>query len=160
MAMIPFYTRFRDLAFKEMRSATVRGRPGLPNGEYGFLELYCDEPGCDCRRVMIDVITPTSGPKIWATINYGWESLEFYEQWMRNKETAHELYGAMLDPLNPQTGYSNALLQLFNQILQDETYVERLKRHYHLFKTDLIEKRKSAVGAKKIVKHKRIKHSS
>jgi hypothetical protein len=153
--MVPFYTRFRDLAFKEMRSATVRGMPGLPDGEYGFLELYCDEPGCDCRRVVIDVITPTTGPKIWATINYGWESLEFYEQWIRDKETARECYGATLDPLNPQTEYSDALLQLFKHILQDEAYVERLKRHYQLFKSDLRARRRSVIPSKKKVKRKR-----
>ena len=42
--MIPFYTRFRDVAFKEMRSATVRGMPGLADGEYGFLELSGEYP--------------------------------------------------------------------------------------------------------------------
>jgi len=29
--------------------------PGIPDGEYGFVELYCDEPDCDCRRVVIDI---------------------------------------------------------------------------------------------------------
>jgi hypothetical protein len=137
MAMVPFYTRFRDLAFKEMRSATIRGMPGLPDGDYGFLELYCDEPSCDCRRVLVDVVTPTSGSKIWATINYGWECLEFYEKWMHNKETARESYGATLDPLNSQSEYSYALLRIFNNLLQDKAYAERLKRHYQLFKADL-----------------------
>ena len=155
MPMVPFYTRFRDLAFKEMRSATIRGMPGLPDGEYGFLELYCDEPACDCRRVVIDVIAPTTGPKIWATINYGWESLEFYEKWIRDKETARECYGATLDPLNPQTEYSDALLRLFNQVLQDEAYVERLKRHYQLFKSDLLKPRRSATRSNRKVKRKR-----
>lgn len=101
MAMVPFHTRFRDLAAREMRSATVRGMPGIPDGEYGFLELYCDEPDCDCRRVVIYVVSPTTGSKTWATINYGWENVEFYEKWMRDKETARECQGAMLDPLNP-----------------------------------------------------------
>jgi hypothetical protein len=137
------------LAIKEMRSATVRGMPGLPDGEYGFLELYCDEPGCDCRRVVIDVVTPTSGPKIWATINYGWASPEFYEKWIRDKNTAHECSGATLDPLNPQTEYSDALLQLFNRVLQDKAYVERLKRHYQLFKSDLRKKRQPVARPKK-----------
>ncbi len=155
MSMVPFYTHFRDLAFKEMRSATVRGMPGLPDGEYGFLELYCDEPTCDCRRVIIDVIAPTTGSKIWATISYGWESLEFYEKWMRDKESARESHGATLDPLNPQTEYSDALLQLFNHVLQDEAYVERLKRHYQLFKSSLPKQRRSAIGSSRKVKRKR-----
>ncbi len=143
--MIPFYERFRELAFREMRSVTIRGERDLPDGEYGFLELYCGDPHCDCRRVIIDVVTPTTGSKIWATINYGWESLEFYAKWMGNKELARTCYGATLDMLNPQTQYSSALLELFKSVLQDRAYVERLKRHYWLFKSDLRAKRKAAI---------------
>ena len=88
MSMAPFHTRFRDLAAHETRSVTVRGTPGLPDGEYGFIEFYCDDPGCDCRRVVINVMCSTTGPRIWASINYGWESLYFYERWMGDKTCA------------------------------------------------------------------------
>ena len=155
MPMVPFFTLFRDLAFKEMRSATVRQMPNIPDGEYGFLELYCDEPDCDCRRVVIEVVSPTTGPKIWATINYGWESVEFYEKRIGDRETAREYQGAVLDPLNPQTKYSPALLHLFKLVLQDEAYVERLKRHYKLFKSDLRKKRTSAVQPPRKAKRRR-----
>lgn len=43
MSMAPFHSYFRERAFKEIRTITVRGLPGLPDGEYGFLELYCAE---------------------------------------------------------------------------------------------------------------------
>lgn len=134
MPMIPFYTKFLDLAPKETRTITVQGRADLPEGEYGFIELYCDEVDCDCRRVIIDVMSPTTGPKIWATINYGWESLAFYEKWIRNKEDAKGCKGPSLDPINPQTEYSPTLLRLFEYLLEDEAYVERLKRHYYMLK--------------------------
>jgi hypothetical protein len=153
--MVPFYTRSRDLAFSEMRSATVRGMPDLPDGQYGFLELYCDDPECDCRRVIIDVVTPTAGPKIWATINYGWESLAFYARWTRDLELARGCCGATLDMLNPQTEYSEALLRLFKQILQDKAYVERLKRHYQLFKADLPKAHKPGIRTRKRAKRRR-----
>src|SRR6266581_1506064 len=82
MPMIPFIERFPDLGGRETRSVTATQRPDLPDGEYGFVELYCDEPGCDCRRVTIDVLRPETGwSKIWATISYGWESLDFYRTW-------------------------------------------------------------------------------
>lgn len=153
--MLPFYTRFKDLAFKEMRSATVRGDPNLPDGEYGFLEIYCIDPACDCRRVVINVVAPT-GPKIWATINYGWESLEFYTKWLHgDKELAREACGVTLDPLNPQTEYSAALLQLFKQVLQDKAYVERLKRHYQLFKAEVRPTPKRQIRSGKKAKRKR-----
>lgn len=137
MAMAPFYTRFRDLAFQEMRVATIQGRSDIPDGEYGFLELYCEELGCDCRRVIINVISKTTGPKVWATINYGWETPEYYASWSRVKESAEDMSGAELDPLNPQTQYSWAFLDLFEYILQDQAYVDRLKRHYDMFKKAL-----------------------
>jgi len=120
MAMTPFYTRFRDLAFQEMRAATVQGRSDIPDDEYGFLELYCDEPDCDWRRVVINVISQTGGPKVWATINYGWESPEFYVRWAGYAAAAQDMAGAVLDPLNPQTRYSSARLRLFEFVLEDE----------------------------------------
>lgn len=56
MPMTPFVTRFPELGARETRALLVSGRKELPDGNYGFLELYCDEPGCDCRRVMIDLL--------------------------------------------------------------------------------------------------------
>jgi hypothetical protein len=132
--MVPFHALFHDLALKEMRSASIRGRDDIPDGEYGFLELYCNEAACDCRRVIINVISSTGGRKIWATINYGWESPGFYEKWSGITREVEQFAGAFLDPLNPQTEYSRALLRLFESVVADETYLERLKRHYALFK--------------------------
>lgn len=148
MAMIPFYTKFPDLAVRETRSVIAWGRDDLPDGEYGFLEFYCDEADCDCRRVIINVLSPTTGDKVWATINYGWESLEFYETWMRSKQHARDCKGPSLDPLNPQTKYSPGLLRLFEFVLEDEKYVERLRRHYDLFKSSLYKEHKSKRGRK------------
>jgi hypothetical protein len=61
MPMTPFMERFPEVGARETRSVTVTNRQDLPDGEYGFLEFYCNEPGCDCRRVMIDVLRPESG---------------------------------------------------------------------------------------------------
>ena len=96
-------------------------------------------PGCDCRRVMIDVLRPETGwDKIWATIGYGWESLDFYRKWGGAGDPI-EMKGPYLDPLNPQTNYAPALLNLFRFLLQSTKYVERLKRHYQMFR-DSVEK--------------------
>ena len=135
MPMTPFMERFSEVGARETRSVTVTRRQDLPDGEYGFLELYCDEPGCDCRRVMIDVLRPETGwSKIWATISYGWESLDFYGKWGGAANDTIEIKGPYLDPLNPQTKYSSALLNLFRFLLQSPDYVERLKRHYQMFR--------------------------
>lgn len=136
MTIVPFYTRFPDLAWQEMRSIDLISMPGLPAGQYGFLELYCEDPRCDCQRVIIQVVSPVKNSPIWATINYGWESLAYYEQWIGHgyAELAKEMEGARLDPINPQTKYADMLLELFKVQLSDTIYVERLKRHYTLFK--------------------------
>jgi hypothetical protein len=39
-----------------------------------------------------------------------------------------------LDPLNPQSDLSEALLALFEQVLEDEAYRRRLEQHYDLMK--------------------------
>lgn len=148
MPMEPFYSVLPDLAMKETRVVHLRGRDDLPDGEFGFVELYCNEANCDCRRAIINVMDPATGPKVWATINYGWESLEFYEGWMRDKELAKEVAGAALDPLNAQTPYSRAFLKLFQWVLEDELYVERLKRHYAQFK-EAVEQRRGKVKAQR-----------
>lgn len=134
MGMVPFYSRFRELAFQEMRNVTNQGWEDLPDGEYGFLELYCNDDQCDCRRVLIQVIAKSDPTKPWATINYGWESEAFYYRRLRDPELAKACTRPTLDPLNPQSKYAAALLRLFGEVVQDTAYVQRLQRHYELFK--------------------------
>lgn len=149
MAMVPFYSRFRELATRETRYATVRGHPALPDGDYGFIELYCDDLHCDCRRVVLNVFSSAAPTKVLATINYGWEDITFYEEWLGDKELAQDAVGAAIDPLNPQTTYAPALLELFRYIVEDEAYVERLRRHYAMFKADLRGPGKRVRGKKR-----------
>jgi hypothetical protein len=135
MPMTLFTQRFPELGLRETRSAKIIDDPDLPPGEYGFMEFYCDEPGCDCRRVMVEVLRPETGwSKIWATIGYGWESLDFYRKWGGHHSDPVEMKGPYLDVLNPQSEYSPALLNLFRFVLQSPDYVERLQRHYQMFR--------------------------
>jgi hypothetical protein len=155
MELVPFYIRFPDLAEKETRSIFIFKSGGLPPGQYGFLELFCDDPKCDCRRVVISVISPQRGTAPLATINYGWERVEFYARWLGTWQNAVECKGPSLDPLNPQTADSEALLALFKSALEDEQYRERLKRHYELFKSTLPKAQKARTSAQGRVKKKR-----
>ena len=135
--MAPFFSRFPELAAHETRAITLlEPHAGLPAGEYGFLELYCDEPACDCRRVLVQVRPADRPDNILATINYGWESEGFYARWLHgDRESARELASASLDPLNPQSRFSLVLLELFRGIiLRDQAYIARLRRHYRMFK--------------------------
>jgi len=97
MPMVPFIERFPELGTRETRTVTIPPGHELPSGEYGFMELYCDEPGCDCRRVTIKVLRPDTGwGKAWATISYGWERQDFYRRWSGASDPA-EMQGPTLD---------------------------------------------------------------
>ena len=146
MPLTPFYSRFRELAFREMRTVTLHGHETIPDGHYGFLEFYCNERGCDCRRVLFHVIRSDSADLVWASVNFGWESPDFYRRWMHGDASdAEEMAGATLDPLNPQTEHAPALLALFQEVCAaDPAYVRRLETHYRMFKEEV--RKESAKG--------------
>lgn len=131
MPMVPFYSKVGERAFKEMRTLIVMPGTSLPAGPYGFVEFYCDEVDCDCRRVLFQVIRPDTGAKVWATINFGWETPAYYRKWSSVAGMANEMASASLEPFGAQTEHSAELLKLFADYVQpDAEYVARLKQHY------------------------------
>ncbi len=154
MMMTTFSTRFPDLAWQETRTITVRGLEELPDGKYAFVESYCDKVSCDCRRVMLTVLGRASGARVWATISYGWESEQFYERWVGKAEEGWDHKGPYLDPFNPQSAYADALLRMFEYVLTDRAYVERLERHYRMFKAGGEDERGLRVQRKRSKKPK------
>ena len=127
---------FPELAEQETRSFTVLNDERIPSGSYGLIESYCDEPDCDCRRVFLLVFSSRS-KRMEAVISYGWERAAFYARWMRtdDAELIEELRGPVLNKLSPQSSLAPAILEMVRDvILQDQAYVERLKRHYRLFR--------------------------
>jgi hypothetical protein len=133
-----FHQYFPDIAESETRSVTILHDSdwGLPAGDYGFLEMFCDEPGCDCRRVFLCVFAERT-KKAEAYIAYGWESRAYYRSWLRrdDPQTIRELQGPMLNPGSPQSSLAPALLRLFQELLlKDIEYFERIKRHYCIFR--------------------------
>jgi hypothetical protein len=130
-----FHARFPETAAKETRTITVRNHAGIPTGSYGLIEMYCNEPACDCRRVFFDVYDWKRRTSM-AIIAYGWESEKFYARWYgeNDPETIHDLQGPVLNFGSPQSKYAPAFLTLIEDILEDSNYVSRLKRHYRIFK--------------------------
>ena len=131
MTMMPFYLVNRELAVNETRVITLTApilqnrQLVLPVDEYGFTELYCTENGCDCRRVMINVFSRHAEAHV-ATISHGFEPPDDKDDYFGQ---------TFLDPLNRQSSYSTALLDLFVSLLKsDESYRQRLERHYQIFK--------------------------
>ena len=135
-----FHDLFPEMPEEETRSVTVfgdRSETGLPPGQYAFCEMFCNERGCDCRRVFLYVVASfRKGPE--AVIAWGWESPEFYANWMGDDDPQMiaELMGPCLNLGSPQTELARALLHFVrNVLLQDEAYVEGIKRHYRHFRT-------------------------
>lgn len=123
MPLSDFYQAFPTLAASELRTITVPPGSGspLPADRYAFLELYCDDQGCDCRRVTIGVVAERKLAPV-AHISLGFDS-------------ADAMAGPFLDPLNPQASYAPALLGIFTDMINsDPGYLARLQRHYVLFK--------------------------
>lgn len=146
MAMIPFFSTRPDIAAAETRTLTMRGSTSLPDGHYGFIEHYCDDPDCDCRRVLIVVYTPATGNQVWATISYGWESAAFYRKW--DKHSDDDLRGPFLDPLGAQSPYAQVLLGWFATMVEDDAYVARLRRHYAISRQVLRSPRHGKANAR------------
>ena len=135
MPYAPFHERFPEVAEKETRSLTAINDPELPSDEYGFIEAYCDEPNCDCRRVFFNVFA-VKKREIVAVIAYGWASRAYYARWlgMSDPRMIDELKGPALNRTSRQSKLAPILVERVKIILQDERYVERLKRHYAMFK--------------------------
>ena len=138
MSYEPFHDRFPEIAEKETRTIIALNVPGLPKGEYGLTEAYCNESGCDCRRVFFNVADWKTGD-ILATIAYGWENKQFYIDWFGENDPSviKELQGPTLNLASRQSELAPVFLKRVGYILQDKRYVDRLKRHYRIFKDEI-----------------------
>jgi hypothetical protein len=138
MPYVLFHDYFPDIAERETRTITLSENSAvdLPLADYTLLEMYCDERGCDCRRVFFYVVSSLT-KQAEAVVAYGWESSEFYANWMRDNdpEIIRELQGPFLDYCNPQSNLAPRLLKLIQDIiLPDQAYVQRLVTHYWMFR--------------------------
>ena len=150
MPYVLFDKFYPEIAERETRKITVfRGNQwGLPAGDYGFVEMFCDEPDCDCRRVFFSVVSSRGNKtKVEAVVTYGWSRANFYSKWWGDNDPKiiAELQGPGLNVGSPQSPLAPALLKLAKEVLlQDDAYVERIKRHYRLFREKLLGKGKEA----------------
>lgn len=144
MPFVMLREHFPEIAEQETRSFTTFEDSSLPPGSYSLIESYCDEPDCDCRRVFFSVFSSHS-LQIEAVIAYGWESDKFYARWLRDgdPETIRDLQGPILNPMSPQSPHAPAILDLVRDVvLRDSVYVERVKKHYRMFRGKIDEKSK------------------
>jgi hypothetical protein len=102
------------------------------------VEFYCAKPDCDCRRVVLQVFGGRQPDKALATISYGWENEAFYRKQMPwAPADARGVIRGELDPMLEQSEFAEEFLELFQNVVLDEPYRLRLRRHYRLFKEEL-----------------------
>jgi hypothetical protein len=138
MPFAPFDEYFRELAETETRIITIPlgGASDLPADSYLFRELFCNERNCDCRRVFFSVFSERQ-KRTEAIVAYGWETKAFYAKWMGNADLATlvEMQGPILNPGSSQSPLAPEILRLTEEVLlKDPAYLERIKRHYALFR--------------------------
>lgn len=149
-----FHDFFPAIAERETRTLIVP--PGstnaaLPVGEYGLAEMFCDERGCDCRRVFLCVLSSRSkGPE--AVIAWGWEPREFYARWSGedDEDLLDSLVGPALNLGSPETELADPLLGLVTELLRtDQAYAARIQEHYRMFR-GRVERKGAGAGWFKI----------
>ncbi|HMJ09835.1 MAG TPA: SEC-C metal-binding domain-containing protein [Polyangiaceae bacterium] len=124
--MMPFDAVFAELAKSETRVIHASDDAQLPRGTYRLREFYCEEPACDCRRVVLQVCTGDD-QRVAASINYSFEPVQ------PPSADAPQIF---LDPHNAQSDASEVLRGMFEDIIaSDRAYHDRLVRHYAMWKS-------------------------
>jgi hypothetical protein len=139
MPFAPFHELCPDVAQRETRTLSVMPAAtlGPPVGDYQFIEMFCNEPNCDCRRVFFSVFSERTG-EIEAVIAWGWEDQAFYQRWLGDDDPdlASQMQGPTLNLASEHSHDATALLELARRVLLvDPDYVARIKRHYALFRS-------------------------
>ncbi len=133
-----FHDLFPELAERETRCITVmsHAEAGAPPGDYYFHEMFCNDKGCDCRRVFLFVVSSIR-QDVETVIAWGWEKPDFYAKWLKcsDPQDVAELKGPILNMGSPHTALAPAVLEMAQALLlRDPDYVARIKRHYRLFR--------------------------
>ncbi len=126
-----FFDEFPDLMSTEVRYLKFLDSPTdssslIPKGRYEFFEFFCSNVNCDCKRVIINVMSYELN-KSWVIIHYKWGT------WGRKPEF-------QLDPENIDDPLSNEFLEFFKEMIRrDRRYAARIEKHYLQFKKRMRE---------------------
>ena len=125
----------------QVRTVGLKESPDLPDGDYTFVDTYCTDASCDCRRTLINVMH--NGVHI-STIGFGWESSDFYESWMGVKsddDYMPQLHGAVIDMTSPNKVSAQSILAFFDALLDDK-WISVFKSNYNAVKEQIAVKTK------------------
>lgn len=140
MNLVPFLNRHPKIALREMLNLRIKpGNPSLPEGNYTFLENYCADRKCDCRRVSLQVLKEGDFKQPIASISFGWDSEQFYTK-LDGADIAADTVVGFLDPLNYQSEHADGVLEAFQHCLQENPELrDWFLAHYTIFKNGLHE---------------------
>jgi hypothetical protein len=116
-----------------IRSIVLTGDPYLPDGEYTFIDTYCTDRTCDCRKTIIQIY---HDKELVSIANFGWETPQYYLRWLNNPrdlEFAKEMSGPSIDYSSPDLVSRDGIMLLMKRLL-DEKWVALLKEHYRLIR--------------------------
>ena len=155
MSYVPMHELFPEIAMEETRTITVlpNNEFGVLPGEYGLVEMYCDDEDCDCRRVFITVMSSVVKDSV-AVVTFGWKNIDFYAKWFSSgmvlkysdmdalsQKIVRDMHGIHLNEFSEQSKIAPAVMRMVTECaLRDKTYVDRLKRHYKMFRAKVDEK--------------------
>jgi hypothetical protein len=93
----------------------------IPKGAYGFIEFYCTDKGCDCRRTTLFVLNKKMQDKAVISMRF---------------DPDDDMAGPFLDDFHKQSPYAGELLDIFVEMINDDPdFIEALHRHYREVRT-------------------------
>ena len=123
----------------QIRTVTISDDPRLPDGEYKFVDYYCTDKACDCRKTIIQVFHEN---RHVSTVDYGWETPKFYLKWQKStkdKKMAQDMSGLSIDFMSPDLVSAEGILALVKHLM-DEKWRATIKENYRLVRQAQIDK--------------------
>ena len=117
----------------QIRVVSITADPNLPDGEYAFIDNYCTDNTCDCRKTIIQIL---HNGKLVSIVSFGWENPKFYLRWLNSpseRELANEMSGVSIDFTSPDLVSPKGMLLLVNHLM-DETWISKIKENYRLIR--------------------------
>lgn len=121
MSLQPYSLIFPNKNEPVMALQLDRKTGKIPKGAYGFIEFYCTDKGCDCRRTTLFVLNEKMQQK--AVISMGFDPDD-------------DLAGPFLDNFHQQSPYAGQLLDIFVELINgNPEFLEAMHRHYREVRT-------------------------
>lgn len=123
--MLYYHHRFPD-NLSAIQMYVAEANSDLPEGIYAFLEAYCPNPECTCRKVEIEIVKQTkpnlgyfeTSEQPTATLEYDWESPlseqnPCFPDEAYQSEWSHAARQVFVDYVQADPGYNKELARRF-----------------------------------------------